>query len=160
MPRAQTARKGKRKSKLLPQRADSSAIHDVRTVDRLGDLGPTLPKVLRELQAILGSGAALSSTSEGIDTRKHSSKNVHRLVDALVSIERSSRSKAISDGMAHASRRGIRPGPKKKLSDAQARKARRLVDEGQKPEDVARRFGVSRASLYRYFKQVRNMLAQ
>ena len=45
--------------------------------------------------------------------------------------------------------RGVRPGPKPKLSRQQIDHARKLIDDGQRREDVADLFRVGRVTLYR-----------
>jgi Helix-turn-helix domain of resolvase len=45
--------------------------------------------------------------------------------------------------------RGVRPGPKPKLSRQQIEHARKLIEDGQRREDVADLFKVGRVTLYR-----------
>jgi len=52
-------------------------------------------------------------------------------------------------GMKAARARGVRPGPKPKLSRQQIDHARKLIDEGQRRADMADLFKVGRVTLYR-----------
>jgi AraC-like DNA-binding protein len=55
------------------------------------------------------------------------------------------------EGMKAARARGVRSGPKPKLSRQQIDHARKLIGEGKRREDVADLFKVSRTTLYRAF---------
>jgi DNA invertase Pin-like site-specific DNA recombinase len=50
--------------------------------------------------------------------------------------------------------RGVRPGPKPKLSRQQITHARKLIEDGQRREDVADLFKVGRTTLYRALARV------
>ncbi|MBO9712689.1 recombinase family protein [Sphingomonas sp.] len=57
-------------------------------------------------------------------------------------------------GLAAAKERGVKLGRKRKLSERQASAARRLMDSGMKAEAVAQKYGVGRATLFRYMRSV------
>lgn len=58
-------------------------------------------------------------------------------------------------GLKAARARGVRLGRKRKLLAAQIREARRLIRTGMKAEAVARRYHVSRSTLYLHLRQIR-----
>jgi DNA invertase Pin-like site-specific DNA recombinase len=68
---------------------------------------------------------------------------------ALAKFEHSQVVQRTRDGMRQARARGIRSGPKLKLSAAQLDRARALIEEGQSRENIAGLFGVSRVTLWR-----------
>jgi hypothetical protein len=62
--------------------------------------------------------------------------------------------------MKDARTRGLRPGPKPKLSRQQSDHARKLMEVGQRCEDVAHPFKVGRTTLYRALAGYHNATAE
>jgi DNA invertase Pin-like site-specific DNA recombinase len=76
-------------------------------------------------------------------------KLVFHIFAALAEFERGLIIERTRAGMKAARARGVRPGPKVKLSRQQIDHARKLIESGQRREDVADLFKVSRVTLYR-----------
>ena len=74
---------------------------------------------------------------------------------ALAEFERGLIIERTRAGMKAARARGVRPGPKPKLSRQEIEHARKLVEDGQRREDVAALFKVGRVTLYRALGQRR-----
>ena len=68
---------------------------------------------------------------------------------ALAEFERGLIIERTRAGMKAARARGVRPGPKPKLSRQETEHARKLVEDGQRREDVADLLEVGRVTLYR-----------
>jgi Enterobacteriaceae phage serine recombinase len=74
---------------------------------------------------------------------------VFHIFGALAEFERGLIIERTREGMKAARARGVRPGPKPKLSPQQKDHARKLIKDGQRREDVAALFKVDRVTLYR-----------
>jgi DNA invertase Pin-like site-specific DNA recombinase len=72
-----------------------------------------------------------------------------QMIGVLAELERSLIIERTQAGMKEARRRGVKFGRKKKLSPAQIAKARKLIDHGERVEDVATLYNVGRTTLYR-----------
>ena len=72
-----------------------------------------------------------------------------QMIGVLAEPERSRIIERIQAGMNEARRRGAKFGRKKKLSPAQIAKARKLIQAGERVEEVAALWNVGRTTLYR-----------
>jgi DNA invertase Pin-like site-specific DNA recombinase len=94
-------------------------------------------------------GIEFLSLTEKIDTSSPSGKLVFHIFAALAEFERGLIIERTREGMRAARARGLRSGPKPKLTCQQVEHAKRLIDEGQYRQRVADLFNVSRVTLYR-----------
>ncbi|MGD9223006.1 MAG: recombinase family protein, partial [Desulfobacteraceae bacterium] len=74
------------------------------------------------------------------------------VMGAFAEFERALLKERQREGIALAKQRGAYRGRKKALSDAQAAEARGQVAAGKKKAQVAREFGISRETLYKYLR--------
>jgi DNA invertase Pin-like site-specific DNA recombinase len=72
-----------------------------------------------------------------------------QMIGLLAELERSLISERTRAGVKDAQARGVKFGRKPKLTPQQIAHAQKLIDEGQRREDVADLFKVSRVTLYR-----------
>ena len=72
-----------------------------------------------------------------------------QMVGILAELERSLIQERTKAGRAAAMGRGVKMGPKFKLTPQQVAHARKLVGQGESPNDVAQSLKVSRRTLYR-----------
>jgi DNA invertase Pin-like site-specific DNA recombinase len=72
-----------------------------------------------------------------------------QMIGVLAELERSLISERTRAGVKEAQRRGVKFGRKRKLSAKQIDHARKLIDGGQRREDVAAILNVDRTTLYR-----------
>ena len=72
-----------------------------------------------------------------------------QMIGVLAELERSLIVERTQAGMKEARRRGVQFGRKKKLTPAQIAKARKLIEGGERVEDVAAIWNVGRTTLYR-----------
>lgn len=115
-------------------------------LDRLGRNFRHLVDIADELRE---RGANLISLSEGIDTSSSVGEIVFRLLSVFSDFERNVIVERTVAGLAAAKARGVMLGRRRKLTESQARDARRLMGAGMKAEAVAQRYGVGRSTLFR-----------
>jgi DNA invertase Pin-like site-specific DNA recombinase len=72
-----------------------------------------------------------------------------QMIGALAELERSLIVERTQAGMTEARRREVKFGRKKKLASAQNTKALKLIEAGERVEDVAALWNVGRTTLYR-----------
>ena len=112
-----------------------------------------LARSLRDLFAMLDDfnsrGIQFRSLTEEINTTTPGGKLVFHIFAALAEFERGLIIERTREGMKAARARGVKSGPKPKLTRQQIEHARKLIDEGQRHEATAALFNVSRVTLYR-----------
>ena len=115
-------------------------------LDRLGRSLPDLVKIVSELEA---QGIAFESLTEKIETGSATGKLVFHVFAALAEFERNLIRERTQAGLKAARARGRVGGRKPKLSEQQKKEVRALLrDPDIKVTDVAKRYGVSRTTLY------------
>src|SRR6266849_9354327 len=81
--------------------------------------------------------AAFRSLTEDINTTTPGGRLIFHMFAALAEFERGLIIERTRAGMKAARARGVRPGPKPELSRQQIEHARKLIEDGQRREDVA-----------------------
>jgi DNA invertase Pin-like site-specific DNA recombinase len=106
-----------------------------------------LVRIVAELE---GRGVGFASLTEQINTASPSGKLVFHLFSALSEFERNLIRERTNAGIKAARARGRNGGRPSKLSQKEVDMVRGLLDAGEvMVKDVAVKFGVSRATLYR-----------
>jgi len=96
-------------------------------------------------------GAGFESLTEKIETSSAAGKLVFHVFAALVEFERGLIRERTQAGLAAARARGRAGGRKPKLGDQQVREIKALLrDPDIQVAEVARRYGVSRTTLYKH----------
>ena len=126
---------------------------DILAVYRLDRLGRSLPHLLDIARALESKGAHLQSLSEAIDTTTAGGRLIFHVMGALAEFERALIVERTTAGLEAAKKRGARIGRPKGLTAAQIDHARKLIEGGERVQDIARTFEVSRATLYRALKR-------
>jgi hypothetical protein len=90
--------------------------------------------------------AASRSITEAIDTETPTGRVMWQMIGMMADGLISERTRA---GVKDAKKRGVKFGRKKKLAPAQITKARKLIEAGERVEDVAALWNVGRTALYR-----------
>ena len=118
-------------------------------LDRLGRSRPDLVQIVVELEH---SGVGLESLTEKIETNSTAGKLVFHVFTALAEFERSLIRECTHAGLGAARARGRSGGRKPKLGGGrQAQEIKALLrDPDIQVADVARRYGVSRTTLYKH----------
>ena len=94
-------------------------------------------------------GVKFRSLTEAIDTETPTGRAMWQMIGVLAELERSLISERTRAGVKDAQRRGVKFGRKPKLSPQQIDHARKLIDAGERREDVAALLNVDRTTLYR-----------
>lgn len=123
---------------------------DSLVVWKLDRLGRSM-KGLVDLAADLAARKVdLRSLTDGIDTKGAAGRFFFNVMAALAVMERELILERTMAGLAAAKRAGKIGGRKPSMTPAKLDAARKLLDAGQPPKDVASAVGVSVATLYRH----------
>lgn len=126
-------------------------------LDRLGRSLPDLVKIVAELEQ---KGIGFESITERIETSSASGKLVFHVFAALSEFERNLIRERTKAGLAAARARGRSGGRKPKLDEKDVREIRALWRDKSIPvADIARRYGVSRTTLYKHLDRPASMQA-
>jgi DNA invertase Pin-like site-specific DNA recombinase len=123
---------------------------DTLIVWRLDRLGRSLSDLIDIVSFLQAKGCEFQSVTESIDTTSASGKLVFHILAALAEFERRLIAERTRAGLASARARGVKLGRKPKLSPSKLREARKLVSNGTSVEKAAKRFRVSRSTLYHH----------
>lgn len=124
----------------------------VYKLDRLGRSVLHLSDLLVRFQR---EGIHFCSLSEGINTTTPAGKLTFHLFGAVAEFERQIISERTAAGLRAAKSRGIKIGRRPRLSREQAMEAKQIIDQtGNRREDVAERFDVSRMTLDRAIRKL------
>ena len=119
------------------------------TVWKLDRLCRSLRDLITMLDSLRDRGIKFRSLTEAIDTTTPTGRAMWQMIGALAELERSLISERTRAGVKAAKRRGVKFGRKPKLSWQQIDHAMKLIDEGQRREDVAALLNVDRTTPYR-----------
>jgi DNA invertase Pin-like site-specific DNA recombinase len=125
------------------------AAGDTLIVWKLDRLGRSLRDLIVMLDGFRDRGIKFCSLTEAIDTTTPTGRAMWQMIGVLAELERSLISERTSAGVEAARRNGVKFGRKRKLSAQQIAHARKLLDAGERQQDVARLFNVGRKTLYR-----------
>ncbi|WP_368655512.1 recombinase family protein [Castellaniella ginsengisoli] len=124
---------------------------DTLVVWRLDRLGRSLPDLVQIVADLEQRGIGFESMSEKIETDSAAGKLVFHVFAALAEFERGLIRERTQAGLAAARARGRAGGRKPKLDDQQVREIKALLrDPDIQVSDVARRYGISRTTLYKH----------
>jgi len=124
---------------------------DTLVVWRLDRLGRSLPDLVQIVTELERAGIGFESLTEKIETGNATGKLVFHMFAALAEFERNLIRERTQAGLAAARARGRKGGRKPKLDDKQIREIKALLREPDiRVADVARRYGVSRTTLYKH----------
>lgn len=125
---------------------------DTLTVWKLDRLGRSLDGLIPLLDDLKARGVAFQSLTEAIDTVTPMGRAMWQLIGILAELERSLIAERTRAGRVAAAARGVKMGRKRKLSDQQVEHARKLLEQEENPEAVAKSLGVSKRTLNRRLK--------
>lgn len=124
---------------------------DTLVVWRLDRLGRSLPDLVSIVMQLEQKGIAFESLTEKIETSSATGKLVFHVFAALAEFERNIIRERTQAGLSAARARGRKGGRKPSLNEKQVREIKLLLaDPMVVVTDVAKRYGVSRATLYKY----------
>lgn len=122
---------------------------DMLVVWKLDRLGRSVKDLITLLDDLKSRNIAFQSVTEAIDTTTATGRAMWQMVGVLAELERSLIDERTKAGRAAAIARGVKMGRKAKLSSEQVKHARKLIDDGEHPRNVAASMGCSMATLYR-----------
>ncbi|CUB00765.1 recombinase family protein [Thiomonas bhubaneswarensis] len=124
---------------------------DTLVVWRLDRLGRSLPDLVQIVADLEQRGVGFESLTEKIETSGAAGKLLFHVFAALAEFERGLIRERTQAGLAAARARGRAGGRKPKLDDQQVREIKALLrDPDIQVAEVARRYGVSRTTLYKH----------
>lgn len=124
---------------------------DTLVVWRLDRLGRSLPDLVQIVTDLEQRGIGFESLTEKIETGCATGKLIFHVFAALAEFERGLIRERTHAGLAAARARGRAGGRKPKLDDQQVKEIKALLRNPDiQVADVARRYGVSRTTLYKY----------
>jgi DNA invertase Pin-like site-specific DNA recombinase len=130
---------------------------DTLVVWRLDRLGRSLPDLVGIVSRLEQEEVGFESINERIETTSAAGKLIFHVFAALAEFERNLIRERTRAGLLAARARGRKGGRKPVLDARQLREIRALLSEPEiHAADVARRYGVSRTTLYRYIGSLKS----
>jgi DNA invertase Pin-like site-specific DNA recombinase len=127
---------------------------DTLVVWRLDRLGRSLPDLVNIVSELEQAGISFESITEKIETGSAAGKLIFHVFAALAEFERNVIRERTHAGLAAARARGRKGGRRPVLNEKQLREIRLLLsDPLNQVTDIAKRYGVSRATIYKYLSQ-------
>jgi DNA invertase Pin-like site-specific DNA recombinase len=123
---------------------------DALAVWKLDRLGRSVKGLVDLVARLEGEGIHFRSLTEGIDTRTAAGRFFFHVMASLAQMERELVVERTRAGLAAARRLGRIGGRKRRMTEGKVRAARKLLDGGTLPRDVAQSLGVSIPTLYRW----------
>lgn len=134
---------------------------DTLVVWRLDRLGRSLPDLVQIVGELEQKGIGFESVTERIETGSAAGKLVFHVFAALAEFERNLIRERANAGLAAARARGRAGGRKPKLDEKDVKEIRALWRDKSIPvADIARRYGVSRTTLYKHLEGPTSMQAR
>lgn len=134
----------------LAQALDYAREGDTLVVWRLDRLGRSLIDLIEIMNTLDERNVCFQSLTEGFDTTTPGGKLIFHVFGALAEFERELLRERTMAGLAAARARGRMGGRKRKMTAKDITMAKTLMaDKTYSPRDIAKRFGVSKATLYR-----------
>lgn len=138
----------------LRQAMDYAREGDTLVIWRLDRLGRSLKDLITLVQQMEGRGIALRSLHEQLDTSSATGKLIYQVFGALAEFERNLISERTRAGLNAARLRGRQGGRPAALTAQQIHEIKILfASPNVRVEDMSERYGVSRATIYKYLKQ-------
>jgi len=124
---------------------------DTLVIWKLDRLARSLKQLIEPAENLKGRGIGLVSLTDAIDTSSSGGVVVSHLLGAIAEFERALIRERTAAGLAEAKRRGKTGGRPHRMTEKDTAAAKALLaDDFLTSKEVAARFGVSKATLYRY----------
>jgi DNA invertase Pin-like site-specific DNA recombinase len=125
---------------------------DTLVVTRLARLARSTLHLCQIGQELERKRVNLHVLDQHIDTRDATGRLVFNMLGAIGQFETEIRAERQMDGMAKAKARGVRFGPKKRLTEIQIAELQRRRAQGDLINMLMQDYGLSKTSVYRYLK--------
>ena len=139
----------------LARALDQMRKGDVLVVWKLDRLARSMKQLIETVSALEASGVQLRSLTERIDTTTPGGKLTFHIFGAMAEFERSLIRERTMAGLHAARARGRLGGRPASMSSSDVHVAQSLSSAGLGSTEIARRLGVSRATLFRYLRQAK-----
>ena len=123
---------------------------DVLVTWKLDRLGRTVKGLVDLIGELAGQGIQFRSLTDGIDTTTPAGRFFFHVMASLAQMERELIAERTRAGLQAAKKRGRIGGRKRLMTPGKVDSARRLLDSGMAPREVAQNLGVSIPTLYRW----------
>jgi DNA invertase Pin-like site-specific DNA recombinase len=138
----------------LSQALEFARQGDALVVWRLDRLGRSLPHLIDTMRVLDERGIGFRSLCENIDTTTVGGRLAFNIFASIAEFERGLIRERTRAGLEAARERGRVGGRPRSMTGDKIDAARKLLDSGTPPKDVARLIGVSPATLYRWVPAV------
>lgn len=122
---------------------------DVIIVWKLDRLGRSVRNLLELAETLKSKSVTIRSISDGIDTGGALGGFLMTILGAVAELERETIVERVKSGLQAAKNRGIQVGRKRSLSPQDCKNILSSIKCGERVSDIARRYHVSRATIYR-----------
>jgi DNA invertase Pin-like site-specific DNA recombinase len=122
---------------------------DTLIVWKLDRLGRSLRDLITMLDDLKQRGIKFRSLTEAIDTDTPTGRAMWQMIGVLAELERNLIAERTRAGVKAAKSRAVKFGRKRKLTAQQIAYARKLIEAGERREDVAALLNVNRTTLFR-----------
>jgi len=123
---------------------------DTLIVWKLDRLGRSVKNLITLVGDLDEKGIHFKSLTDSIDTTTPSGRFFFNVMASLAEMERELIVERTKAGLAAAKKLGRKGGRKRVMTDSKLNAAKKLLDSGILPKDVANNLGVSLATLYRW----------
>lgn len=123
---------------------------DTLVVWKLDRLGRSVKQLVDLVGALHKQGVQFKSLTDAIDTGTPSGRFFFHVMASLAEMERELTIERTRAGLEVARQLGRKGGRKPKMTDSKIVSAKKLLDSGVSPKDVAKNLGVSIPTLYRW----------
>jgi len=123
---------------------------DTLTVWKLDRLGRSVKGLVDLVAELEQRQVHFKSLTDGIDTKTTAGRFFFHVMASLAQMERELIAERTQAGLAAAKKLGRVGGRKRRMTDSKVSAARKLLDSGAAPKDVALNLGVSVPTLYRW----------
>ena len=122
-------------------------------VTRLDRLARSMPDLLEFTRSLETRQVDLVVLDQKIDTSSPTGRLLFHMLAAIGEFERDLINERAAEGIKRAKANGVKFGPKRKLSDGELEALRMdLLQGGANKTELARRYGISRSTIYRFRK--------
>jgi DNA invertase Pin-like site-specific DNA recombinase len=126
---------------------------DTLVVWKLDRLARSLKQLIQTAEDLKGRGIGLVSLTDAIDTSSPGGMLVFHMLGAIAEFERALIRERTMAGLTEARRKGRTGGRPRRMSEKDVAAAKALLADGTlTSKEVAARFGVSKATLYRHLQ--------
>ncbi|WP_442765604.1 recombinase family protein [Sulfurospirillum cavolei] len=124
--------------------------NDTLVVWKLDRLGRSVKSLIELVSDLNAKNINFKSLTDSIDTSTPSGRFFFNVMASLAQMERELIVERTTAGLAVAKKKGKIGGRKRVMTDSKLASAKRLLETGVSPKDVAKDLGVSIATLYRW----------